>query len=298
MRTLVTGGCGFIGSHLVDALIDQGHEVYVIDNLSSECNEQFYFNDNATYLEEDIRNYDGIKHFFKNIDQVFHLAAESRIQPTLGRPQETCGTNFMGTCNILELSKENNIKKLIYSSTSSGYGLKNKPPLKETMQRDCLNPYSVTKVAAEDLCKIYYNLWGLKTVSLRYFNVFGERQPIKGIYAPVVGLFIKQKKNNQPLTVVGDGLQKRDFTYVMDIVSANLKISMSDNDSIFGEVFNVGSGKNLSILDLAKMIDSNIQFVPERKAESRETLADTSKIKSVIDWSVTKNIEEWVEDQL
>ena len=135
-KSLITGGCGFIGSHLVDRLIDEGHKVSVIDNLSSECNEQFYFNEKADYLNEDIKNYDKIESFFKNIDYVFHLAAESRIQPTLTRPQETCATNLVGTCNVLEASKVNNVSRVIYSSTSSVYGRKNCPLINKILDRD------------------------------------------------------------------------------------------------------------------------------------------------------------------
>ena len=209
----------------MDRLINDGFKVIVIDNESAECNNEFYYNDKAEYYKYDIEDYDLIEPLFKGIDYVFHLAAESRIQPTLDRPVKACMTNIIGTCNILEASRRNDIKRVMYSSTSSAYGLKNKIPLKETMGRDCLNPYSVTKAGAEDLCKMYYTLYGLETVIFRYFNVYGERQPLKGQYAPVVGLFLEMKKAGKPMTVVGDGLQTRDYTYVKDVVEAIKTIS-------------------------------------------------------------------------
>ena len=304
-KSLVTGGCGFIGSHLVDNLVDKGHQVYVIDDLSSECNEEFYFNKSAIYLHEDIKNYDKIEHFFKDVNYVFHLAAESRIQPTLNRPQEACMTNFVGTCNILEAAKNHNVSRFIYSSTSSAYGRKNysiaykllnKPcELREDMPRDCLNPYSVSKVAAEDLCKIYYSLWGLNTITFRYFNVYGERQPTKGKYAPVLGLFIKQKNENKPMTIVGDGKQRRDFTHVSDIVNANiLAMESEDLSKISGEVFNVGTGSNHSILEIAKMIGEEVEYLPPRLGEAQETLADIHKISSRLGYKPVVKLEDWV----
>lgn len=304
-KVIVTGGCGFIGSHLVDKLIEKKHAVTVIDNLSSECNEKFYFNDQALYSKADIKNYDAIESFFKNVDVVFHLAAESRIQPTLGRPQETCATNFLGTCNVLEAARNYNISRVIYSSTSSAYGKKNctiahkvlgkKFELREDMPRDCLNPYSVSKVAGEDLCKMYSSLWNLNTVTLRYFNVYGERQPTKGKYAPVIGLFLKQKNENKPMTIVGDGLQRRDFTHVSDIINANiLAMETEDIEIASGEIFNVGTGTNHSILEIAKMIEGETQYLPARLGEATETLADISKISNLLGYQPSVTLENWI----
>ena len=194
MKSLVTGGCGFIGSHIVDRLINDGHEVIVIDNLSAESNEKFYRNEKAEYHHVDVGDYESMSPLFHEVDYVFHLAAVARIQLTIDKPLVACRANFLGTCNVLEASRLNKVKRVVYSSTSSAYGLKNNPPLQEDMPRDCLNPYSVTKVAAEDLCKMYNDLYDLETVTLRYFNVYGERQPLKGQYAPVVGIFLIQKE--------------------------------------------------------------------------------------------------------
>ena len=205
-------------------------------------------------------------------------------------------TNVIGTCNILQASKNNGIKRVIYSSTSSAYGRKNLPPFKEDMKTDCLTPYSVSKVAGEDLCKMYYNLFGLETVILRYFNVYGERQPTKGQYAPVIGLFEKQKKENKKLTIVGDGLQKRDFTHISDIVDANILVSLSNNKNLFGEVFNIGTGKNYSILEIANLFNNEYEFISPRLGENKVTLADTTKIKSILDWETKYNLEDWIKN--
>ena len=294
-RIIVTGGAGFIGSHIVDRLVKDGNEVIVIDNESAECNNEFYHNDKAKYYKYDIEDYDLIEPLFKGVDYVFHLAAESRIQPTLDRPVKACMTNIVGTCNILEASRRNGIKRVMYSSTSSAYGLKNKIPLKETMDRDCLNPYSVTKTGAEDLCKMYYTLYGLETVIFRYFNVYGERQPLKGQYAPVVGLFLEMKKAGKPMTVVGDGLQTRDYTYVKDVVEANMLAMNSNNKKILAEIFNVGTGTNHSVLDLVNMIEGEHVHLPARLGEAQDTLADNTKLITMLNWQPKETIDNWIQ---
>ena len=265
----------------------------VIDNESSECNTEFYCNKDAKYFKYDIENYNLIEPLFKGVDYVFHLAAESRIQPTMDRPVKACMTNIIGTCNILEASRRNGIKRVIYSSTSSAYGLKNSIPLNERMHRDCLNPYSVTKVAGEDLCKMYYSLYGVETIIFRYFNVYGERQPLKGQYAPVVGLFLEMKKSNKPMTVVGDGLQTRDYTYVGDVVEANILATTATINNV-GEIFNVGTGTNHSVLDLVDMIGGEHIHLPARAGESRHTKADNTKIMLDLDWQPKETIANWI----
>ena len=281
-KALITGGAGFIGSNLVDALIDKGWEVIVIDNLSSEAHEQFYFNDNAQYFKYDIRDYDKIYPLFKNIDFVFHLAAESRIQPSINNPLHAVAVNTLGTCNILQASREHKVKRIIYSSTSAAYGLKNKPPLKETMPKDCLNPYSVSKTSGEELCKMYTDLYGLKTITFRYFNVYGPRQCTRGQYAPVIGLFLKQKSEGKSMTVVGDGLQTRDYTHVKDVVDANILATTCNKG--FGEIFNIGTGISYNILELVDMIKGDHTFIPPRLGECRHTKADVNKSKDLLNW--------------
>jgi UDP-glucose 4-epimerase len=297
MKSLVTGGAGFIGSHIVDKLLELGHKVIVIDNESSEVHTQFYHNNNATYYLLDIADYENTRHLYDDVDYVFHCAAESRIQPAIENPLLAVRTNTLGTATVLQCAREAGVKRVMYSSTSSGYGLKNTPPLNETMQDDCLNPYSVSKVSGEKLCKMYTDLFGLDTVIFRYFNVYGPREPLKGPYAPVVGLFMRQHMKGEALTIVGDGEQRRDFTHVDDVVNANILAMQFKNDLYykpFGEVYNVGTGRNHSVLELARMISDTVKFIPPRPAEARITLADNNKIRETFNWEPTKKIEDYI----
>jgi UDP-glucose 4-epimerase len=294
MKCLVTGGAGFIGSNLVDKLIDLNHEVVVIDNESAEQNDSFYWNKDASNYKYDICDYNKIDSLFKGIDCVFHLAAQSRIQPSIIDPEKTFKVNCNGTLNILKASVENGISKFIYSSTSSYYGLKNEIPFNEDMDRDCLNPYSYTKIFGEDLCKMYSKLYKLNVIIFRYFNVYGPRQPVKGEYAPVIGIFQKQWNAGEKITVIGDGMQTRDYTHVDDVVSANL-LAMDKTINIF-EIFNVGTGKKYSVLDLAKLIGGEIDFLPQRLGEARDTQADISKITKVLKWRPTVDLNDWIGD--
>jgi UDP-glucose 4-epimerase len=294
-KVLVTGGCGFIGSNLVDALIEKDYEVNVMDNLSSES-EVFYHNEKANYYHSDITNFESVLEAMKDCEIVFHLAAESRIGTSLENPAKSCHVNFVGTCNILQAARQIGVKSVVYSSSSACYGLSNSLPQKETDKIDNLNPYSVSKYAAEDLCKMYHNLWGLNTVSLRYFNVYGERMPSKGQYAPVVGVFLRQKSQNQPLTVVGDGLQSRDFVYVKDVVSANILASSTEH--CYGNIYNIGSGKSYTVLEIAKSISTNYIHIDQRPGESRHTKSDYSRFHADSGWSPKTELSKWIESQL
>jgi UDP-glucose 4-epimerase len=297
MKAIVTGGNGFIGSHLVDRLVNEGWEVSVIDNLSAECNDDFYFNDGATNHQVDICDYERMLPIFEGANVVFHLAAESRIQPAIINPARAAEVNVLGTCNVLQAARTHNVDRIVYSSTSAGYGLVNTPPLVETMPKDCLNPYSVTKCAGEDLCVMYNRLFGLNTVTLRYFNVYGERSPTKGQYAPVLGLFYVQKAAGKPLTLVGDGLQRRDFTHVADVVEANVLAASTDNTAAMGEIFNVGTGTNHSILEVAQLISDDLTYLPPRPGEARITLADNQKIRTMLGWEPKVRLEDWIDSQ-
>ena len=292
-KYLVTGGAGFIGSHIVDRLINDGHEVVVVDNQSSNSNGRFFWNDKAKNFTLDIADYKSMKSLFKGVDIVFHLAAEARIQPTLKNPILATQTNALGTCVVLQCARESGVKRVIYSSTSSAYGTKNKIPNVETMQKDCLTPYSVTKTAGEELCKVFTQLYGLETVTLRYFNVYGERQPLKGQYAPVVGIFLRQKKSGEPMTIVGDGEQRRDFTYIDDAVEANI-LASDLSKKISGELFNIGTGKNYSILDIKDMVNGPFKFIEARPGEARYTLADNTKAKNLLSWEPKTKLEDWI----
>lgn len=297
MKSLVTGGAGFIGSHIVDKLLSLGHEVIVIDNESSKCHFQFYYNENAKYFKLDIKDYENTRPLYDGVDYVFHCAAEARIQNAVTIPLLTVSTNVVGTATVLQCSKEAGVKKVMYSSTSSAYGLENSPPLKENMPEDCLNIYSVSKVAGEKLCSAYYKFDGLKTICFRYFNVYGPREPVKGPYALVVGKFLRQKIAKESLTIVPDGTQRRDFTYVSDIVDANI-LAMETDHNHYGEVFNVGTGKNYSVLELADMISKDIIYVEPRIGEAYITLADNSKIKNVLGWEPKVKLEDYIQQEL
>jgi UDP-glucose 4-epimerase len=293
MNCLVTGGAGFIGSNIVDKLIELGHSVICIDNESAECHEQFYWNPKANNYKYDICDYEKIAHLFNGIDYVFHVASDARIQPAILNPRKSIESNAVGTANVIELSRINKVKKFIYSSTSSAYGKKAILPNIETQASDPLTPYSTAKVFGENLARVYYNLYGLETISLRYFNVYGDRQPLKGQYAPVIGLFLKQHEEGKPLTVVGDGSQRRDFTHISDVVEANILASEVSHG--FGEVYNIGYGSNYSIIDIANMISNDVKFIPSRIGEVQETLASNEKFKGLTGWTPKVSLIDWLQ---
>lgn len=304
MRSLVTGGAGFIGSHLVDKLLEMGHQVTVVDNESSICNQKFYWNDKAWNVKADISDAQVMEQVFScvnegmpKIDWVFHLAAYSRIQIALKNPVGCVRTNVLGTTTLLQNAREHGVKAFVNSSTSSSYGLKNEPPLREDMTPDCLNPYSVSKVAAENMCNMYSDLFDLNIVNLRYFNVYGDRQPLLGQYAPVVGLFLEQWKKGEAFTIVGDGEQRRDFTHVDDVVKANIAAAERASD-ISGELINVGTGTNYSVNQIADMICNQYtkNFIPPRPAEARVTLADISKAKKLLGYIPSIEISDWIDE--
>jgi len=297
IRSLVTGGAGFIGSHIVDHLLELGHEVIVIDNESAESNEKFYWNNSAKNYKYDIRDYKNTRPLYEGIDYVFHTAAEARIQPAILNPIEAVSINCVGTVTVLQCAREAGVKKVMYSSTSSGYGF-NEPPNDETQRDDCLNPYSVSKVSGEKLCSMYTNLFGLNTVVFRYFNVYGERSPISGQYAPVIGIFLRQRADKEPLTIVGDGEQRRDFTHVSDVVKANILAATKEvDDKCYGQLYNVGNGTNYSINEIANIISDNQVNIPPRIGEARTTLADNTKLKTTFGWEPEVNLMDWISQQ-
>ena len=297
MKYLVTGGAGFIGSNIVNSLVDAGHGVVVIDNESSDAHEYFHYNDKAKYHRHDICDYDKIKYLFEGVDTVFHCAAEARIQPAIINPLKAVMTNSYGTCSVLQAAREAGVRRVVYSSTSSAYGLVNQIPNVETQPDDCLNPYSVSKVSGEKLCQMYSDLFNLETVVFRYFNVYGENQPTRGQYAPVIGLFLKQAKEGKPLTIVPDGEQRRDFTHVSDVVSANILASTVKMEK-YGQVFNLGTGINHSVNELANLISDDTVMIEPRVGESRETLAKIDKAKTVLGWEPKVILEQWISEQL
>ena len=302
MKYLITGGNGFIGSNATKMLLDQGHQVVVIDNLSSDAHDTFHYHDGAEYYNYDILDYVMCSDVFgyHNPDYVLHFAAEARIQNCIEDPIKAYETNLIGTLNMLALCKKYNVKRFVLSTTSAIYGLKNSfsepKPLKEDMPPDCLNAYSLSKHAAEQACRMYSDLYSLSTVCLRYFNVYGPNQPKRGSYAPVIGIFSRQLKNGEKMTIVGDGKQTRDYVHVADVVNANILAATSDIH-LAGDVFNVGSGKDYSVLELANMMKGEYTFLPERVGEARHTLADITKIKQYFGWEPKKSLLEYMENK-
>jgi len=297
MYSLVTGGSGFIGSNLVDYLLSKGERVICIDNESAN-NDKFYWSDNdrVISIKVDICNYKELRNCFMNVKHVYHLAAESRLQPAIENPIQAVYRNCVGTATVLQCAREAGVERFIYSSTSSGYG-NNPVPNVETQPDDCLNPYSASKIAAEKFCKMYTNLYGLETVVLRYFNVYGDRSPTKGQYAPVIGIFQRQKDAGEPLTIVGDGSQKRDFIHVKDVARANYLASIMPLKGHAGEVFNVGSGKCVSVQSIADAISDNQTYIPKRPGEMDVTFANISKIANVLGWMPEIDVLDWIKQQ-
>ena len=293
MRALVTGGAGFIGSHIVDALIERGDDVICIDDQSAPQNGVFYWNQQAVNIIDDIRDENLRKHYV-DVDVVFHLAARSRIQPTVNNPSECFSVNVLGTQEVLEASRISGVKRVVYSASSSYYGHASKPPFIEGAPKGCATPYSLSKWQGEEVCDLYTKLYGLSTVSLRYFNVYGPREPLKGEYAPVMGLFKRQRVSGLPMTIVGDGEQRRDFTHISDVVRANLLAA--EYLSVTGPV-NVGTGRNFSINDLAKMIGGETVNLPERVGETRETLANVNRAREELSWVPEVRLEDYLREE-
>ena len=295
--SIVSGGAGFIGSHIVEKLKQLDHMVVVIDNEYSD-NDNFHWRKDTLNVNIDITDYKALKKAFTGADYIFHCAAEARIGPAIKNPVNALNINTMGTCNVLQCAREVGAKKVLYSSTSSGYGL-NEAPNIETQPDDCLNPYSVSKIAGEKLCKMYTDLYGLRTIIFRYFNVFGERAPRKGQYAPVTGIFLRQKEAGESLTIVGDGEQRRDYIYVKDVANANVMAAISNpDDDAYGQVYNVGSGKNYSVNEIASFISDDTINIPPRIGEARNSLANIDKIQKTFAWRPEVDVEEWIKTQL
>lgn len=293
-KSIVTGGAGFIGSNLVSSLLELGHKVIVIDNESSDAHDHPYWNLRSENHKKDICDYTNTRELYDGVDYVFHLAAEARIQPTINNPVKATMTNTLGTNVVLQCSREAGVKRVMYSSTSAAYG-RNELPNVETQPDDCLNPYSVSKVNGEKLCSMYTELFGLETIIFRYFNAYGNNQPIRGQYAPVMGIFGRQKSEGDLLTIVGDGEQRRDFVNVLDIVNANIIAATANIDKKYiGTVFNIGTEINYSINEIAEMYDHPKVNIPARIGEMRETLANINKAKDLLGWRPNIKLEDYI----
>ena len=292
MKCIVTGGAGFIGSNLVDKLINDGHDVIIIDNLSTGKEENI--NPNAKFYKKDItqmrRNSDFT--MFEGVDVVFHTAALARVQPSIDDPVQFDKVNVGGTLQMLKASVDYGVKRFVYSASSSAYGDTDKLPQKETDPTDPLSPYGVQKMVGEIYCTMFPKVYDIETVSLRYFNVYGERQSLEGAYCLVMGIFAQQRLNGDPMTINGDGEQRRDFTYVGDVVDANIRAATSDKVGN-GEVINIGSCNNKSVNELADLIGGD-RINREPVIEPFATLADNTKAKELLGWEPKQNFEEWV----
>lgn len=301
-KYLVTGGAGFIGSNLVDQLINDGHEVVVIDSLISGKKENI--NSKAKFIEADLygcRQGDThpcsvytkkVEDAVRGSDAIFHLAALARVQPSIENPSSFNDANVNGTLNMLLIAKKLGIKRFVYSASSSAYGDAKIFPTPEEHPTDPLSPYGLQKLIGEQYCRVFSHCYGLETVCLRYFNVFGERQSLDGAYCLVMGIFANQRLNDKPMTISGDGEQRRDFTYVGDVVRANILAANSDKVGS-GEVINIGNGDNRSVNQLADLIGGpRINIEP--RLEPKQTLADNTKAKELLGWLPTTTIEEWI----
>jgi len=279
MKILVTGGSGFIGSHIAEKLSKKGHDITIIDNKKTK----WILEDKIKFIKGDIRDLEEIEEITKNVDYIFHEAALVSVVESIEKPSDTFGVNLIGTLNILDAALKNNVEKVIFASSCAIYGNTLNLPTPEGEIPNPRSPYAISKLSAEYLMKMFYEEYGLRTTSLRYFNVYGPRQDYSSPYSAVIPIFIKRALNDDPLIIHGDGLQTRDFIFIDDVVCAN-EIVMRNGD---GEIFNVGSGESISINDLAEIIieitNSNSKIIHDepRKGEVRHSCSDISKFRKI-----------------
>ena len=293
MKYVVVGGAGFIGSHIVDKLVEQNHEVIIIDNLSTGKMENVNPKASVEYIDiSNVNECPNMVEIMSGADALFLLAAKARVQPSIENPVEYETNNTIGTLNVLKCASDAGVRRVVYSASSSAYGNTEKLPSKESDPVNPLSPYGAQKYYGEVMCKMFSEVYGLETVSLRYFNIYGERQNVGGAYAMVIGIFADQKLRGEVMTINGDGEQRRDFTYVGDVVNANILASQSEKVGK-GEVINIGNGDNRSINDIADMIGGE-RIHREPVIEPKETLADNSLAEELLGWKPTQNIEDWV----
>lgn len=295
---LVTGGAGFIGSNLVDHLLKNEYNVSVIDRESANSHEDYYWNSSANNYKFDLSDKENLPRLIeicKDIDYIFHLASDVSIPYCIENPSDSYLNNVTSLSYVLEAARICKVKKVIFSSTAAIYGLTEKICL-ESDRPDPLNSYAVSKLSGESLMKMYYDLYRVNTVTLRYFNVYGPRQPESGQYAPVMGIFLKMRDQGKSLSVVGDGQQTRDFIHVSDIAAANLTVAEKDVE-VYGQIYNVGTGRQLPIKRIAEMISDDIVHIPPRPAEARRSFASTRKIKDTYGWEAKVKLEDWIANQ-
>lgn len=281
MKCLVTGGAGFIGSSLVDKLIEKNHEVVIIDNLSTGKKENI--NPKAIFHRVDICDFEKIRDHFKGIDYVFHLAAIPRVPFSIEDPVGTSKVNILGTVNVFKAAIDSKVKRIIFASSSAIYGDQKEFPLKENMAPNPVSPYGLQKLVGEQVAKLFTNLYKTPIISLRYFNVYGPRIDFDSDYSLVLGKFLRLNTQNKPLTIFGDGEQTRSFCYVDDVVQANLRAAESKKIK-GGEVINIGSEKSYSINYLSKLIGGKVQYFPPRVGDLPHSQADITLAKNLFNW--------------
>lgn len=288
-KAVVTGGAGFIGSNLSQALLKEGYEVHVVDDLSGGIREKVPTG--ATFHEVDINDTAALTELFKGAQYVFHCAAKPRVPFSIDHPQEANHANADGTLSVLVAAKDAKVGKVIYSASSSAYGEQETMPQSEDLVPKPVHPYGLQKFIGEEYCRIFSSIYGLPTVSLRYFNVYGPGLNPDGAYALVIGIFLKQKQENKILTICGDGEQTRDFTHVSDVVRANMLAAASDITN--GDVINVGAGRNVTINYLAGLFGGEVQHI-EARAEAKHSQADNRKAKRLLGWEPTVTLEDGI----
>ncbi len=291
---LVTGGAGFIGSHLVDALVDAGLRVRTIDNFATGRRE--LVNSAAEVVDGDIRDASSIDGAFDGVDTVFHVAAQPRIPLSIAKPVETHMTNVVGTLNVLIAARDHKVRRVVYSGSSSVYGDQAKIPLVETMAPNPLNPYALQKYVGEQYARMFHRLFGMQTLTLRYFGVYGPRMVLEGSYVLAIAAFLKARREGRPLEIYGDGEQTRDFTHVRDVVSANM-LAM-DCEIADGRAINIGRGDNVSLNRIAAMIGGPTIHHEGRPGDMRDTLADRREAERVLGWRPQVSIEEGIAELL
>jgi UDP-glucose 4-epimerase len=293
---LVTGGAGFIGSHLIDALLAENISVRVVDNYSTGRPENLaHVSGRVEVIEADIAKSGRWQKSFQGADWVFHLGALADIVPSIQRPEDYFLANVNGTFNVLEAAKHAGVKRFVYAASSSCYGIPDSYPTAETAEIRPQYPYALTKRLGEELVMHWAQVYQLPAVALRLFNVYGPRSRTSGTYGAVFGVFLAQKLASKPFTVVGDGTQTRDFTYVTDVANAFLTAAQS---SARAEIFNVGSGKTISVNRLVELLVGEVTYIPKRPGEPDCTFADISKIRRELKWQPKVNIEKGVEQVL
>lgn len=295
MKYLITGGLGFIGSNLVDYLLDNGHEVLVVDDLST--GKESYKNPKATYCKYSITEFDHMVDITKGIDGIFHVAAWARLQRSIDDPLGTNNSNITGTLTLLQAARLNNVKRFVFSSSSSVYGQQEEAIMTESMQPSPLHPYALQKLTGEMYCAMFSRLFGINTVILRYFNVYGPRQIIEGDYALVIGKFLRQKKNHEKMTIYGDGEQTRAYTHVTDVVRANLMAMEMQMNKGESQTFNIGTDRETSVNEIAEMLGGEVDHIipnPRGDFEEKRKAADFSKALRVLNWKPEVTIEEGI----